>query len=723
MKRASLIMFGALLFVCVCGCERRSYLARGEAALDAGNYQEAEILFRKELQQRPRSVEAHYDLGRVLLQEGDYTLGWAEFGRTLDLDPGYAPAEIIRAHLMLMRGERHEAEDIARAVLKTHPTSLDARILLGDTLGSQDKLEDARSQFQMAIDDHPERAAGHYGMAQIALRSDQNARALTELDRAIAAEPKQIDAYLLKAECLSAQHKAHDTVTILRSAIAARPDSTAAKIALGDALLDAGARNEALSQWRAVAKGRADAELAASRLVLTELATGQISDAAHDMDLVKSPVVRQDSDFLYAQARLLYAQGRYQDAIPFLLELTQSRDHFAPGFYYLGSCELAVGKTQDARRALETATALAPDFDDARILLARIEVDQGDPAAAVDNLDSVLKRNDAVSAAHLTKGDAFFALQNYSGSNQEYRRALALSPDLAIAHQRLGRLATVNGEYSAAISEFEKALALQPSSLDALEQLIAALRKTKGSQAALDRLAAQVKRLPTNAYLLALYGDYLEAEGQHARAINELQSAVAYSPTLFAVYPTMAEAYANEGKYTEAATKLAFALRQQPNYIPALMALGAIARQQGDRERSIQCYRKILELNPNSASAANAVAWEYALEKAHLDEALDLAQRARRLSPKNPHIGDTLGFVLLQRGLPQQALPFLQESAAALPDSPVVQHHLELTLTALNQAGAAKTEPHWEAEPVAESADPQSIPPGALRRRSEPATR
>jgi tetratricopeptide (TPR) repeat protein len=122
------------------------------------------------------------------------------------------------------------------------------------------------------------------------------------------------------------------------------------------------------------------------------------------------------------------------------------------------------------------------------------------------------------------------------------------------------------------------------------------------------------------------------------------------------------------------------------------MALGAIADGAGDRQRAIAYYRKVLDADSDFAPAANNLAWDYASLDSNLDQALELAQRARRLSPKDPHIADTLGFVMLKRGIASAAVPLLREGVDGLPRSPSTHYHLGLALLSTDQPAEASGE-------------------------------
>jgi tetratricopeptide (TPR) repeat protein len=80
--------------------------------------------------------------------------------------------------------------------------------------------------------------------------------------------------------------------------------------------------------------------------------------------------------------------------------------------------------------------------------------------------------------------------------------------------------------------------------------------------------------------------------------------------------------------------------------------------------------------NPRFAAAANNLALIYSEHGGDKDKALSLARSAKEVAPDDPRISDTLGWILYKRGLHQQALVLLKESASKLPDNPQVQYHL-----------------------------------------------
>jgi tetratricopeptide (TPR) repeat protein len=72
----------------------------------------------------------------------------------------------------------------------------------------------------------------------------------------------------------------------------------------------------------------------------------------------------------------------------------------------------------------------------------------------------------------------------------------------------------------------------------------------------------------------------------------------------------------------------------------------------------------------------NELAYFWADEGQHLDEALALSRRAYALDPDNGPLLDTYGWVYFQMGQAKDALPYLQRAAIMTNNDPVVLQHV-----------------------------------------------
>jgi tetratricopeptide (TPR) repeat protein len=105
-------------------------------------------------------------------------------------------------------------------------------------------------------------------------------------------------------------------------------------------------------------------------------------------------------------------------------------------------------------------------------------------------------------------------------------------------------------------------------------------------------------------------------------------------------------------------------------------------------------YEEAVKLDSNLAVAKNNLAYLMAEDGKNLDRALDLAQEAKSQLPENANVADTLGWVLLKKGIPEAAIGYLQEAEggfpAGHPDLGYVRTHLAMAYEANEQPEKAR---------------------------------
>ncbi len=87
--------------------------------------------------------------------------------------------------------------------------------------------------------------------------------------------------------------------------------------------------------------------------------------------------------------------------------------------------------------------------------------------------------------------------------------------------------------------------------------------------------------------------------------------------------------------------------------------------------------RQVLELEPDNSMALNALGYTLTLYTNRFDEAFDLINRALELSPNDPAILDSMGWILLKQGKASEAVNFLQQAYDLFPDPEVSAHLIQ----------------------------------------------
>src|ERR1035437_2857744 len=87
--------------------------------------------------------------------------------------------------------------------------------------------------------------------------------------------------------------------------------------------------------------------------------------------------------------------------------------------------------------------------------------------------------------------------------------------------------------------------------------------------------------------------------------------------------------------------------------------LGGLYESKQDWNKAQDAYRKALGLKPNDPLASRSLANVMLQSGGNLDEAMTLAQTARRGMPNSPAAADTLGWVYYQKGAYRPAIDML----------------------------------------------------------------
>ena len=104
--------------------------------------------------------------------------------------------------------------------------------------------------------------------------------------------------------------------------------------------------------------------------------------------------------------------------------------------------------------------------------------------------------------------------------------------------------------------------------------------------------------------------------------------------------------------------------------------------------------RRVIKMKPDYAHAYNALGYTLAEKTNRLAEAKTLIEQAVKLSPEDPFILDSLGWVNFRMGRMQDAIKHLQTAYGQRPDPEIAAHYGEVLWSAGNRDEARKV---WNA--------------------------
>ena len=129
-----------------------------------------------------------------------------------------------------------------------------------------------------------------------------------------------------------------------------------------------------------------------------------------------------------------------------------------------------------------------------------------------------------------------------------------------------------------------------------------------------------------------------------------------------------------EGRPEQAALVLNNAVGAFPNNVQLLFLRSLLSQDQNDLPLMEQDLRKIILLSPTDATAYNSLGYTLADRTDRYQEAYTLIQRAIELSPDEPSIIDSLGWVQYRLGLYDDARKNLDRAYSLFPDAEVAAH-------------------------------------------------
>lgn len=178
-------------------------------------------------------------------------------------------------------------------------------------------------------------------------------------------------------------------------------------------------------------------------------------------------------------------------------------------------------------------------------------------------------------------------------------------------------------------------------------------------------------------------------------AKRRLEAAVANMPganEAVARLVIRAEMAASKNDRAGARRLLEQASEKGPNVVRPHELLAEISLVSGDAPGAAEQYRRIIAIQPNNAIALNNLAYDVAVREKKPAEAIGMARKALALSPREPTILDTVGWIEYLMGNTAEAAKLLVQAARSAPGNPELRLHAAFALASQGARAAAQSE-------------------------------
>jgi Flp pilus assembly protein TadD len=146
------------------------------------------------------------------------------------------------------------------------------------------------------------------------------------------------------------------------------------------------------------------------------------------------------------------------------------------------------------------------------------------------------------------------------------------------------------------------------------------------------------------------------------------------------LYLRLGDTYRLKGDLANAVAALERARKLAPENPSVLATLALALETAGRKSDARQAYEAALKVEPNNGIALNNLAFLIADNGGDLEQALSLAQRAKRLFPNSPEVSDTLGMIYLRKNLSDNAIDIFRDLVNKDP-RPTFRLHLGMAFS------------------------------------------
>ncbi len=149
-------------------------------------------------------------------------------------------------------------------------------------------------------------------------------------------------------------------------------------------------------------------------------------------------------------------------------------------------------KTSQAAAVLDQALAANPNYTEAILLRAELNIRTGHGQAAISGLEDLLKKNAGLSPAQFLLADAYRTAGRFDDAVNIFHEQIEVTPNAPEPYFFLGLTELQQNKTEEARKSFEKVLELSPDNVLAVEQLINADLEAKDFSAATHRVAGTI---------------------------------------------------------------------------------------------------------------------------------------------------------------------------------------------------------------------------------------
>lgn len=710
----------------------QAWQLKGDALLSTGAGEDAALAaYQEAVKHDKNNLAAQSGVFLMHAAKADYEAAQLALKQLEAVAPKHPQVRFYAAALALQRKDLKTAHEQVQALLKTSPENASALHLAGTVAFRRGEHVQAEAYLKQAVQRAPGLISSRLMLARTYLRGGDAKKVLATVQGLTDGTSPNAEALAIAAEAHLLQGDAKLAEEYFNRATKLNPKDKRSRTALAIAQIGKGQTQQGIEELRAISADD-DSVLANMALISALVRKNDYEQALRAVDALERKQPGQPTAAAL-RGRLELARGNPAKAREGFEAALKLAPGYLPALVTLAAMDVADKKPGEAVQRFERVLETDPQSVQSHLALINLRTQAGaSKEELIERLSKAIKHNPQAPQPRLALIRLQLDRKEYKLAVSAAQDGIAAIPDNADMLGALAQAQMAAGDYNQALSAANKAVSLQPDSplplLRLAELQIGHKDKDAATQTLKRALALKPDLLPAQSMLVGLASD----AGRVAEARSIIRNLQAQHPSSGAAFSmegdlefgakNWAAAMAAYRKGLEKAPASSLAVKLHMSLLAAgkndeakrheaqwmarfpkdagfLFYLGDQALSQNNLTLAQSRYEAVLKLQPDNAAATNNVAW--LLFKAGKPGALEYAQKANTLQPKQPAFMDTLAEIQAGAGQLDMALETQKEAVALAP----AFHPHRLRLAELYVRTGKKAEAAQELKQLAELGD------------------
>ena len=596
--------------------------------------EKARAAVQEALRAKPGYAPALIVSARLAAMDNDTDGAISLLNQVLTAEPTHERAGVLKGELLLIGKRDAEAAVAAyRQVLSAHPKSVSARSAITNILIGQQKLPEAKAEFELLKASAPQHPETLLFEAQFAFGDKDYKKTREITEQVLKSFPNNVRVLELAGAAEFRMKNYIQAESLLAKALKLAPQQRLSRLLLAQTYLRNGEPSKTLDALKPVLdSGKADG----TTLSLVGEAYLQLGDAARSEQAFQAALkaAPDDARVRTSAAMAQMARGNNSGAIV-ELEAVAAGDGGPRADLALISARLRQNDIPGALKAIDGLEKKMPDEALPLQLRGRLLTLKNDLPGATKSFEAAMAKEPAYFPPVASLAALDLMAKKPEDARKRFNTFIQAQPKSWQARLALAELEARIGAPAATVAAaLREAVKVNPSEPRPHVALVNQLIGSGDAKAAL--LAAQdaTAALPNNTEVMDTLGRAELAAGDHQRALSTFKKLASLQPRNAVPEMRLAEAYAAMKDSESASRALRRAAELQPGNVAVSRAQARLAMADGRPEDALKVAREMQKRAPQDATGFT-IEGEIEVSRKNWDAAINAYRASLKVAPSS----------------------------------------------------------------------------------------